>query len=555
MAHSSKIFERQPIKVQNLNGFDLSHLISGTAYTGTLTPVLCRMLMPGTKFSLGAAMNVELPPLATQAFGRVDAHIEVFWCPASVLYGGWKQFISNNPETSFTLAQGSNVKYDLPRFNFSVAATLTEYRQKYSANYGVLDYLGFRPYVGASETTLPGNWNLLPLLCYHLIWNSFYRNPQITRTIFAVNPDTNDTGFSHNVSYVHHSYYRSGVLQNTPVFSALADLTFPDGISVFSLRQRNYPNDYYTAGSPDPQMGNPAALNFSVDLQTGDGEFTIAALRAANSLQTFLERAAYSPVYRDIIRANFGVSPGDADFDEPLYLGRLVVPVYQKSVYVTSLDTGNGDSANPFLNGGIDGSYAPVGVKGASGSFTGEGSIVDSFKTTSFGYVMGLFSLVPHAQYSYGIDRHFADLNIGDYPFPVLQSVGMDSVKNYELYATSTNITANSDFSYIPRYSRWKYVDDRVVGELAPSKSLRSFVIQRKFSGAGPQFGTSFCEIPIDALDSLFAVDSQVMTFSCWWEIFWVFKAVMPLAEFCVPTLGEMQDTHEINVKQGGSRL
>ena len=197
MAHSSKIFDRQPIRVQNLNGFDLSHLNCGTAYCGTLTPVLCRMLMPGTKFSIGASMNVELPPLATQAFGRIDAHIELFWCPASILYGGWKQFISNNPETSFILSQATEAPYALPVFELSNATVWGSWVTLRTANMGVSDYLGFRPAVPGSGT-LSGKFNILPMLCYHRIWDVFYRNPQVTRTIFAVNPDTNGNGFSHN---------------------------------------------------------------------------------------------------------------------------------------------------------------------------------------------------------------------------------------------------------------------------------------------------------------------------------------------------------------------
>lgn len=65
MSHSSKIFEEAPIKVPNRNGFDLSHLHIGTSKTGQLMPCLCKLLPPNTDFSLGVAVQVELPPLAT----------------------------------------------------------------------------------------------------------------------------------------------------------------------------------------------------------------------------------------------------------------------------------------------------------------------------------------------------------------------------------------------------------------------------------------------------------------------------------------------------------
>lgn len=554
MSHSSKIFEEQPIRVQNLNGFDLSHMSSGTAYCGTLTPVLSRLTMQGMKFSLGCALQVELPPLATQAFGRIDANIEVFWTPCSVLYGGWKQFISNNPETSFILSQANYEQYDLPVFNLNLDAALqATVTGLDSINYGVLDYLGMGPAASVIENTAR-DYKLLSLLNYHKVWDVFYRNPQVTRTIFAVNPDTNGPGFSHNVAFVHHSYYSKLVANSSPVFETDADLTFPDGISVFSLRQRNYGNDYFTAGSLDPQQGNPATVAFTVDLNTGDGEFSIPALRMSNAIQRFYELANYSPEYRSIMRANFGFTPGDAGYDEPVYLGRLVVPVYQKGVYLNSVSGNSGGDPignNPFINNSFG---TVVGGKAASASFNGSGEIVSNFKCKSWGYLLGLFSLTPHAQYSYGIDRDFLRIGVGEHPFPVLQSVGMDAVKTYEVYATPANITADTDFAYLPRYSYDKYVNDTVHGELRPGKSLSSFVIQRAFASA-PSFNTAFLEIGIGDIDSLLPSTSSSMLFTCWYECFWVFKAVMPLAEFCVPTLGDMQDTHEIKVKQGGSRL
>ena len=554
MSHSSKIFEEQPIRVQNLNGFDLSHLSSGSAYTGTLTPVLSRLLMMGTKFSLGCALQVELPPLATQAFGRIDAHIEVFWTPCSILYGGWKQFIANNPETSFILSQANYEQYDLPVFNLNSDGALQAVVTGLdNINYGVLDYLGMGPAASVIENTAR-DYKLLSLLNYHFVWDVFFRNPQVTRTIFAVNPDINGPGFTHNVAFVHHSYYSKLVANSSPVFDTDGDLTFPDGISVFSLRQRNYANDYFTAGSLRPQSANtPAAAAFTVDLNTGDGQVDIFQLRTINALQKFYEAANYDPTYRGIMKANFGFEPSDAGYDEPIYLGRLVVPVYQKGIYNSSpADSNYSANTNPFISGSIGASI--IGTKTASASFNGSGEICTNFKCKSWGYLLGLFSLVPHAQYSYGIDKDFFRIEVGQHPFPLLQSVGMDSVKQYEVFATAANISADTDFSYIPRYSYDKYINDTVHGELRPGKSLQSFIIQREFAAA-PSFNTAFLEIGVGDLDKLFSISSSNMKFSCWYECFWVFKAVMPLAEFCVPTLGELPDSHTIKIKQGGSRL
>lgn len=545
MGHTSKIFEAQPIRVQNVNGFDLSHLNAGTAKCGQLTPVLCRLLMQNTKFSLGCSLNVELPPLATAAFGRIDAHIEVFFVKCSILYGGWKQFIVGQISSAFSTYLDNNgvSSFALPCFSMSLENS-SIIQALEATNDSMLDYMGFRftsALVGSARY-----FNLLPLVAYARIWDVFYRAPSVTRTIFTVNPNIAGSNlYPKNIALVWHSFYSNDNSAYSPVFSSNGVLTWPDGKSAFAMRQRNYPRDYFTSASVSPQQPGSAisTLNFTVDLNTGDGAFTIGALRAANSLARFFEAGNYDPSYKGAMRAHFGTTPSDADDDEPIYIGRLVVPVYQRSVYNSNGD-GNSQSQNPYAG--------QLAGRGAHASFNGEGSICESFKAGCFGYLIGLFSLVPHANYAYGIEKHWDCLQLGDFPFPELQSVGMDAIKKSEVYAEGG--LPSGDFAYTARFNYWKYVDDSVHGELRPGKSLDSFVIQRRFSQM-PVFGTAFLEIPQNALDSIFAVSVEESHFSCWYEVFWVFKAVMPLAAFCVPTLGDLQDTHTIKTTTGGSRF
>lgn len=88
MSHLSKIFEEAPIKVQNRNGFDLSHVHSGTSKCGQLVPVLTKLLAPNTTISLGVNAEVSLPPLVAPFYGKIDFAIEGFIVPCSILYGG-----------------------------------------------------------------------------------------------------------------------------------------------------------------------------------------------------------------------------------------------------------------------------------------------------------------------------------------------------------------------------------------------------------------------------------------------------------------------------------
>lgn len=573
MAHDSKIFDSQPITVQNLNGFDLSHINCGTSKCGQLVPVLRKLLMQGTKLSIGAAVNCELPPLATPFFGKIDFCVELFFVPCAILYGGWRQFITNQVATMFPSSQDSvleNGGYALPVLEMgTVAASARSAANALQVtNDGLSDYLGVR--TGFSEAIGEGSSlfiNLLPYLAYHKIVDVFYRNATTTKTWFAVNPTSQ--GYSSNVpvpsiknvSLIWHSfftevplptYHNSGIISDR-VFGRDSDIIFPDGVSVLQTRQRTYRRDYFTAGSVTPQQGNPGTLKFDVnegDAGLLDGEITVHGLRAIVALQRFEEKLNYDPTYRGVMRNLFGSSPTDALLDEPSYIGRLVLPVYQKSVYQQQATNGVGDrsTGNPFVDSG------DLAGRGAHGSFTGEGSFCKNYKVGCFGYLMALASLVPHAMYGSGIDREMLAFEVGDFPFPDLQTIGMDHTYLCEVYADGDVANFKNTFNFLPRYSWMKYIDDSVHGELRPGKSLESFALQRVFTEV-PDFGTDFVTIAQTDLDGVFGTSVNVSNFSCWYEIYWVIKAVMPLAAFCIPTLGELHDVHTITTTQGGSKL
>lgn len=587
--------------MQNRNGFDLSHVHSGTSKTGQLVPVLTKLIAPNSTISLGVQAEVNLPPLVAPFYGKIDFAIEGFVVPCSILYGGWKQFISNQESSQFPTNQayidsslgGSNttvvpdvgaagVTYNselgyeaptmkkgfaLPQFNLSTVAgsDVGSFRSLYATNDNIYDYMGLsfkNNSISGSDTTL--NISLLPALAYHKICDVFYRNTKLTKTWFAVNPNIADYSAwnKKNVSLAWHSFYTSSNVNvniggddhkaSSALFTYSQELTFPDGVSVFSTRQRTYNRDYFTSAVASPQQGDAAKLQFYVDTSNEEGAFTVNALRMANSLQKFLETNNLSGDYADMVRNRWGVRPIDADFEEPHYLGRVVVPVYQHTVSTTATTANQPASGNtnPFTADTL------IGSEAAKGKANGEGSICDNFNVSCWSYLMVIASLYPHAQYNYGFNRELTMVTLGDFPAPELQSVGMEEIKKYEIAGgVESNAGAwSGTFGYIPRYSRFKYMDDFSSGEMRPTKTLAQYQIQRSFSSI-PSLGTDFVTIAQNALDNVLAVTTSEMNLSCWWEIYFKFHIVMPLADFCIPTLGELQDTHTIKSTVGGSRL
>lgn len=601
MSHLSKIFEEAPIKVQNRNGFDLSHLHSGTSMCGQLVPVLTKLLAPNTTFTLGVNAEVSLPPMVAPFYGKIDFAIEGFIVPCSILYGGFKQWICNNEVTQFPVTQsslqtnydstgrttisntstigyrrgGDKPGYALPYFDFFHIGNTANFSTLASGNSNIYDYMGLNCSSSVtSSTTSTFPISLLPAICYHRICDVFYRNTKLTRTWFAVNPNigydsartlnSDDLAVtpmnSKNVSLIWHSFYSSNVTQSSspssaevsPLFSTAGSLTFPDGVSVFSTRQRQYSRDYFTSAVYSPQQGGVSRLEFPIDTSDSSGYFTIPALKMAAGLDKFLMTNNLSGDYADVNRNRWGVRPIDADFEEPHYLGRVVISVYQHTIYKQdSIENERSQVSNPFVGAGLLGSSSSVARA------NGEGSICDNFTCTCWSYLMCLASIYPHANYNYGINRELTMTSLGDWPAPELQGVGMEEIKGYELasaVADASVASFTSTFGYIPRYSRFKYIDDHSSGELRPGKSMEQYQLQRAFSST-PSLGTSFVEIAKTDLDGVLTVETGTMNLTCWWEIFFNFKVVMPLSDFIIPTLGEMPDTHTIKTSVGGSRL
>lgn len=273
---SSKIFSKVPIEVPNRSGFDMSHENIGTGTTGTLIPVLVDEILPNDTVSLGSNFQVQLPPMVTDFYGRIDYVLEAFFVPARLLWGGWESFMTHptaQPQyPAGTLVEGKS-KY-LP------AIPINPSNQEYINKFGrgsLADYLGCK--VRFKTTDSNTYLNAMPFLAYHRIWDDWYRDSRIQSPLFY-RPDSS-TGSS-GIQTVSYMPYVSGGQASSPEVFAFDK--FSDGVEVCGLRQRNWSKDYFTTASYLPQAGSTAA-SVSFDVVDNQGTLSIAALRSANSLQ------------------------------------------------------------------------------------------------------------------------------------------------------------------------------------------------------------------------------------------------------------------------------
>lgn len=532
------IFKKVPIEVPNKSGFDMSHENLFTAKCGTLVPAMVDLLLPNDTVSLGVGSEIQLPPMATDFYGRVKAHFEAFFVPCRILYGGWQELITHPvngdvwPSSPSATTNAQKAKY-LPSLSIPVA----------EAGPGSLsDYLGAKLSNVGNLSSIIVN-NPLRFVAYHKIWDSFYRDSRIQQEAFSrAVSGTNLTDTFWRLPFM-------TAYGNAPVsISGTPAVNCGDGVPGYRLRQRNFGRDYFTNASPLPQAGQPAAVAFGVN--NNQGSFTIASLRAANSLQQWLERnnvAGYR--YGDQIRAHFGVYPSDAVLDRPLYLGREIVDVYNKSVYQNNGDQSASQSQNPFSS---------VGSKYGSPLGVGNGKLVDNFTATEHGYLFVMFSLVPDSIYSTGVDRELKYNNVSDFPFPLLACVGDQEIYNTELQGFNDQLTSWTDvFGYTQRYANHKFKLDEVHGLLVDGQNLDSFALQRGFSynGSVVSLGSQFLQIPTNYLDGVSAVAGSVSQYGCWVDSYWNYHKVSTLPAYSIPTLGDPKNTHTEVVPNGGTRL
>lgn len=534
MSHLSKIFSQTPIDVPNRSGFDMSFETMLTMKVGTLTPILCEEVLPNETYSLGYLGQVQLPPMATDFYGRVDMRLEAFFVPNRVVWGGWQNFYTmpqNNPYGTPVVRPDV-----LPSIHISVDAdNVTRLRSLFGSG-SLADYLGVvssGPEGGIQIGDTVDIPNSLPFYGYHKIFDDWYRNTKIQKPVFINRLSVDNP---------------SSLPWSANTFSATKNWSFNDGVGILDLRQRNYAKDRFTTAALYPQAdGTVGGSKLSIDTSGSESTFTIAQLRQANVLQRWLERNNIAGErYADQIRATFGVYPSDAILDRSLYLGSSQFAIYNKSVYSTAdTEPDTVASQSPFA--------ASLGSKGASSNGVGQDSLVSKFHSSEHGYLFILASIVPHAQYSTGMRPTFMRSKVGDFANPLLQGLGEMAIDVREFLGPCV---ASSEFGYQQQYAEYKYHNDEVHGLLRDGQNLQSFALQRSFvRDVSPVLSTDFIQIKTTDMDNVTAVSAQLSKFGAWADFYISLKKVSPLSEYVIPTLGDVKNTHKESVSYRGTML
>ena len=561
-------FVKAPVNVPKLSGFDKSHQNILTTKCGTITPILIDELIPGSKVNLKLALSASLPPLASDTFMRCSVKVEAFFVPFRLLAGSFESWFTDTEKkwADYTGSSGSSVtptarKGFLPTIGGLDPTNDATAISAIMAVGGLFDYLGFKS--GSSGVLTADQISAMPALAYHRVYHDWYRNTLVQNEVFlpptssyAVNPSPGSMlPFMGSAPYL---FFNGGTLTNTGPYYRVSEskyLQLADGKMLYDLRQRNFGLDYFTTATPSPQQGSAEVISFSTSGSTG--QFSIAALRAANSMQQFKERNNLAGnLFVEQCFARYGVAPSDGVAQRSLYLGSAEYEVYSKGIYQQGQDIAGASTSetttNPFQN--------TTGAQFGSAHAAGHGTLVSVFEAKEPGYLLVNATLVPRVTYASGIHRRFTNYcgsgSLADLANPILQNVGPQPVYMYEL--TGDGVYPARVFGYTDRYATFKTMEDELHGIVRDGSSLQSFALQRSFSPlATPQISSAFLEIPTTYMDQVTAVSSTISTYGCWMDCFFDYKVAQPLAKYSLPSLQDPAYEHgrTIVIHKGGKRI
>lgn len=276
--------------------------------------------------------------------------------------------------------------------------------------------------------------------------------------------------------------------------TSLGEATFRDAAGVEYHAQLETAEDGDTVTGFQVKSSNAPADVVQNLIGMATSGISISDFRNVNSLQRFLEiRIRQSPRYKNLVKGLFDVN---LDYDElmmPEFLGGIsdTIPVYK----VTQTTPTEG---NPL------------------GSFAGQGSLQSGMRHVirkycpEDGYILGVMSVVPAANYSQLLAPHFTRMNLLDWHFPQFNNISYQPMLYkhlcpYQAYAVNPE-NINSVFGYQRAY--WDLISsfDEVHGEFRGS--MRNFLINRVFDKA-PELSKDFLLVNPDHVNDVFAMTSE----------------------------------------------
>lgn len=546
-------FSDAPAMYMRRTKFDRSHVYKTTFDSGKLIPVFVDEVLPGDTCRLNVRYFSRLATPVKPIMDNIYLDWFFFFVPNRLVWNHWQNFCFEQEDP------------DDPTDYVCPTTSLVGKSNDTLHGVGTLwDYFGL-------PTGLPNTIsgiNALPFRGVYLIWNEWFRDENLQKSVKIQKGDTNEVFDGSRVaeqpewlqgipeSYLpcpprgkRHDYFTSALpwtqkgpgvsvgLAGTAPVQGTATLTVPNSVYIYStsdhafsanalgvLNRQGREELYQT----NVDIGLSKATNpISISGVSSDGFyanldessiFTINSLRTAFQMQKFYERLARGGSrYTEVLRSFFGVVSPDARLQRPEFLGSFTKMMNINPIAQTS-------STNDTTPQGNLSAYGVTGAKfhGFTKSFV------------EHGYVFGFCCARADLTYQQGVNRMWTRSTVYDWYWPTFAHLGEQTILLKEIYATGDKKKDDSVFGYQERYAEYRYKPSVICGKFRSNikGNLDVWHLSQYFETA-PKLNPEFIEEDVP-IGRIIAVPSEPQFLI---DIGFKYTTVRPMPMFGTPGL------------------
>lgn len=444
-------FSVAPQAVVPRSSFDRSYGIKTTFNAGYLIPFHVDEVLPGDTHNLQATIFARFATLLFPLMDNVHLDCFFFFVPNRLVWEHWEQF------NGYQANPGDSTSYVLPTVT---SANTTDFGET-----TIYDYFGIA--TKKSGVAIQS----LPLRCYSLIWNEWFRDENLQNSVtqnFDDGPDA-PSDFTLLRRGKRFDYFTSSL----PTPQKGAAVSLPLGTSAPVVRNNTNPtftdftNNYdlrVIAGSSVVNWDvpgiatsavvfgsstDPADTGLIADLSTATAA-TINQMRQAIAIQRMREKDMRGGTrYVEVLKAHFGVTAPDFRLQRPELLAVYSTPINIHTVMQTS---GTGISSQTTPQANLAGFGTAIAMKNG---------FVKSF--VEHGYVIGLMSARADLTYQQGTDRMWYNSTRFDFYWPEFANLGEQAVLMREIYTLGTSADVDV-WGYQEAWAHYRYKNSKITG-------------------------------------------------------------------------------------------
>lgn len=466
-------FSDAPAMYMRRTKFDRSHVYKTTFDSGKLIPVFVDEVLPGDTCRLNVRYFSRLATPIKPVMDNIYLDWFFFFVPNRLVWNHWQNFCFEQEDPD------DSTDYVCPTTSLGGSSDTLH------GVGSVWDYFGL-------PTGLPNaisGINALPFRGVYLIWNEWFRDENLQKSVKIQKGDTNEvfdlsrisdqpTWLTSTSTYPcpprgkRHDYFTSALpwtqkgpgvnislTGNAPVFGdgqrlGLSPDSANNGVGYISMSGnvgailRNDGGSEWSSGQSAFVTSNAKKSGLLADLSDVSA-ITINGLRTAFQMQKFYERLSRGGSrYTEVLRSFFGVVSPDARLQRPEFLGSFTKMMNINPIAQTS-------STNDTTPQGNLSAYGVTGAKfhGFTKSFV------------EHGYVFGFCCARADLTYQQGINRMWTRSTVYDWYWPTFAHLGEQAVLLKEIYATGDPTQDDSVFGYQERYAEYRYKPSVICGK------------------------------------------------------------------------------------------